>query len=404
MAECCNHFKFTDDGDSFQSWQGLVGPYYIPHISTDGVLSWTNTGSLPNPAPVDISGPPGSSVELRGPVPSVEDLPATAPSGELWLVGSASPYDGWFYNGVSWENAGQIAVGPAGEDGVSPEVTIAQISGGHSVTITDADHPQGQQFDVMDGTDGQPGTPGADGVSPEVTIAQISGGHSVTITDADHPQGQTFNVLDGQTGQTGPAGPGVPSGGSTGQVLKKASATDYDTEWGNVGDVTADMLGIVIDGNSTEVGASAGQYVIVKNSTISGVTDGLYKAALAIPANTAIDATYLSSSTVDGGGLNDLQAYQADKYIQFCSAGSSAKTITLTFESTYPSFLAFGINSSVFIEAIQITSTGIQKQFVGTSTNDLNPTKISDSACSFSLKQWGALTIVCSKRFTILVT
>ena len=130
MAECCNHFEFTDDGDSF------------------------------HPAPVDISGPPGSSVELRGPVPSVEDLPATAPSGELWLVGSASPYDGWFYNGASWENAGQIAVGPvgpAGEDGVSPEVTIAQISGGHSVTITDADHPQGQQFDVMNGA------PGADG-------------------------------------------------------------------------------------------------------------------------------------------------------------------------------------------------------------------------------------------------
>lgn len=157
MADCCNHFSFTDDGDSFESWQGLRGPYYIPHLSADGVLSWTNTGSLPNPAPVDISGPPGSSVELRGPVPSVEDLPATAPSGELWLVGSASPYDGWFYNGASWENAGQIAVGPPGADGVSPEVTIAQISGGHSVTITDAEHPSGQTFDVMDGEDGADG-------------------------------------------------------------------------------------------------------------------------------------------------------------------------------------------------------------------------------------------------------
>ena len=44
----------------------------------------------------------------------------------------------------------------------------------------------------------------------------------------------------GPTGDTGPAGPqgdpgpagvGVPAGGTTGQVLAKASGTDYDTEW-----------------------------------------------------------------------------------------------------------------------------------------------------------------------------
>jgi hypothetical protein len=71
-----------------------------------------------------------------------------------------------------------------------------------------------------------------------------------------------------------------------------------------LGSSVSDMLGIVIDGNSTPVGASAGQYVIVKNSTISGVTDGLYTAALAIPANTAIDATYLTA--VSNGGFNSL--------------------------------------------------------------------------------------------------
>lgn len=39
---------------------------------------------------------------------------------------------------------------------------------------------------------------------------------------------QTVNSI---TGQRGPAGQGVPSGGTTGQVLKKASNTNYDTEW-----------------------------------------------------------------------------------------------------------------------------------------------------------------------------
>ena len=34
-------------------------------------------------------------------------------------------------------------------------------------------------------------------------------------------------------GGTGPAGPGVPQGGGTGQMLAKASGTDYDTQWVN---------------------------------------------------------------------------------------------------------------------------------------------------------------------------
>lgn len=70
--------------------------------------------------------------------------------------------------------------------------------------------------------------------------------------------------------------------------------------------VTADMLGIVIKGNSTPVGVdTVGQYVIVKNSTISDRPDGLYTAAKIIPANTAIDSTYLTA--VSEGGLNALE-------------------------------------------------------------------------------------------------
>ena len=35
----------------------------------------------------------------------------------------------------------------------------------------------------------------------------------------------------GPRGAQGPAGPGVPAGGSAGQILKKKSAEDYDAEW-----------------------------------------------------------------------------------------------------------------------------------------------------------------------------
>ena len=40
-----------------------------------------------------------------------------------------------------------------------------------------------------------------------------------------------FKIPRGKPGQQGPAGPGVATGGTTGQVLAKKSNTNYDTEW-----------------------------------------------------------------------------------------------------------------------------------------------------------------------------
>lgn len=120
--------------------------------------------------------------------------------------------------------------GTDGTDGVSPEVTIASITGGHSVTITDAEHPSGQTFNVMDGTDGQDGTDGTngtDGVSPEVTITSITGGHEVTITDADHPLGQSFDVMDGTDGQDG--APGQDGADGVTPVISATASVDANT-------------------------------------------------------------------------------------------------------------------------------------------------------------------------------
>lgn len=63
-------------------------------------------------------------------------------------------------------------------------------------------------------------------------------------------------------------------------------------------------LAIIVEGDSCVSGASQGQYVYLKDSTITGYADGLYTAAQAIPANTVIDGTYLTAVT--GGGLNSL--------------------------------------------------------------------------------------------------
>ena len=69
--------------------------------------------------------------------------------------------------------------GEDGEDGVSPTVAVADIPGGHRVTITDAAHPTGQTFDVMDGG----GTAG-DGLTEDIKQALLQIAQKVAYIDA----------------------------------------------------------------------------------------------------------------------------------------------------------------------------------------------------------------------------
>ena len=95
--------------------------------------------------------------------------------------------------------------------------------------------PQGPQGDA--GPKGDPGV----GVPTGGTTGQVL----VKTSDVDYatewrdpqagsvgPQGPAGPTgPQGQKGDTGDAGQGVPTGGTTGQVLVKRSETDYDTEW-----------------------------------------------------------------------------------------------------------------------------------------------------------------------------
>ena len=142
---CINSFEMTETcHDEFRMWQGLVGPYYIPTIE-DGILTWTNTGGLPNPNPINIIGAQGNGLYIGGIAETTGDLPETAENGVTWLVGADEPYEGYVYLNGSWVDIGAVTPGPTGPQGIP--------------------------------------------------------------------------------------GVGVPSGGTTGQVLQKASNSDYQTEW-----------------------------------------------------------------------------------------------------------------------------------------------------------------------------
>ena len=161
--------------------------------------------------------------------------------------------------------------------------------------------------------------------------SHAEGWYTKATHKAQHVFGE-YNAEDGSTNSSSKRGNYVeivgngqlPSGTTT-PTRSNARTLDWDGNEELAGDLTIDKdsanpislrslnsniaklqneLGIVCNGNKCTVSATIGQYIILKNSTISGCADGLYTATQAIPANTAITSAYLSA--VSNGGLNAL--------------------------------------------------------------------------------------------------
>lgn len=109
------------------------------------------------------------------------------------------------------------SAGQNGSDGITPTITATTIAGGHNISISyGTDDPRNTSFDVLDGVDGLPGADGGtgptgadgvDGITPDITVTSITGGHTVTIDyGSGDSRNTSFNVMDGATGATGPAG------------------------------------------------------------------------------------------------------------------------------------------------------------------------------------------------------
>ena len=149
-------------------FDGADGTTFTPAVSEQGIISWTNDGDKPNPSPVDIKGPQGE----------------TGPAGA------------------------------DGEDGISPTVTVTDITGGHRITITDADGAH--SFDVMDGS--TPTVPVTD-VQVNGTSVLSNGVANVPVTSAG-----TWGVTQPQTDR------GI---GTTNGKISISPATDTHIKEGN---------------------------------------------------------------------------------------------------------------------------------------------------------------------------
>lgn len=219
---------FVEDGKDGKD--GATGP--------QGPIGETGPqGPIGPQGPVGPAGPQGEPGEGR-----VPDIGATAtvdntsgtPAVVVTKTGETdAPVFNFDFTGLKGEKG---ATGEKGEPGTPGETGPVGPQGPQGIQgekgatgETGATGPAGPEGPVgPQGPAGPAGANGTNGFSPLVSVSEITGGHSVTITDETGDN--TFNVLDGkdgapgqqgekgdpgtpgETGATGPAGPEGPAG------------------------------------------------------------------------------------------------------------------------------------------------------------------------------------------------
>lgn len=308
-----------------QGIQGVAGPTGPQGIQ--GVKGDTgDTGA---------TGAPGTSVNIKGEVATVGSLPSVGNAvGDAYIVTADGNLYTW--TGSSWLDVGQI-VGPQGATGATGPQGIQGVKGDTGDT-----GPQGIQG--IQGVKGDTGDTGATGATGTVGTQGLKGD-----TGDTGPQG--IQGVKGDTGDTGPAGTagtngtngtngvGVPVGGTTGQVLAKINATDYNTQWitpaaGGGGSLTSSQASLSADvqmptSNTWYDGPSlslaAGTWLINTHTT------------LARTATTAL--TYFNRVTTGTVHYASSSQYQASVANHTVSIGLSAvitlaSTTTIKIQST----------------------------------------------------------------------
>ena len=200
--------------------EGPEGPYFLPSVSAEGVLSWTNNGGLENPEPASIRGPQGEqgATGEQGPQGPAGPQGATGPQGEKGDTGATGPQ------------------GPKGDTGpyflpsVSAEGVLSWTNNGGLENPSPANirGPQGEQGEQ--GPQGETGETGAQGpyflpsVNAEGVLSWTNSGGLENPSPANirGPQGATGpqgeQGIQGEKGDTGETGPQGPKGdtGETG--------------------------------------------------------------------------------------------------------------------------------------------------------------------------------------------
>lgn len=132
----------------------ILWQYFRPHVSADGILSWTNNAGLENPEPVDIRGPQGTTGATgpQGPKGDKGDKGDTGPQGETGATGAQGPKGDTGETGPQGDKGDTGAQGPKGDTGEQGPQGIQGATGPQGpqgeTGATGATGPQGPRGDA----------------------------------------------------------------------------------------------------------------------------------------------------------------------------------------------------------------------------------------------------------------
>jgi hypothetical protein len=280
------------------------------------------------------------------------------------------PYIGDNGNWYTWDTS----TDPAGytDSGIDASITvdIADVTAlepnqSPYVTNTGTDTDPIFHLYIPKGQNGTPGSDGQDGVSPEVTITTITGGHTVKITDADHPSGQSFNVMDGtgdmQKSTYDSANTVANAGGITAYVAGQIPSVSGKADKVS-GATSGDLAELDSNGNLADSGYKSSDFI---KSVDAGSTANVYG---------QIDVTY-SKGNITGQHIYP-SVYGWDKLVGSWtnavtkSAGSTSCALTNVRNSTNVTVDPYCENSSgkpVAITSMSVTSSTITLNFAALS-------------------------------------
>jgi hypothetical protein len=240
-----------------QVWVSIA----LVNSKTTAALVWSTPGLfgvVPNfTFPTPITGAAGSSAAVVNlGTASNPSLQFTIPRGDTGATGPTGP------------------TGPTGAAATIAAGTTTTGAAGTSASVTNVGTSSAAVFDftIPRGDTGATGPTGAAATIAVGTTTTTSPGTNATVTNVGTSGAAVFDFGI-------PRGAGVNSGGSTGQVLTKASGTDYDTTWTTItgalnyqGTWNASTNTPTL---TSSVGTSGYYYVVnVAGSTnLNGVTD-----------------------------------------------------------------------------------------------------------------------------------
>ena len=231
-----NSINLDIEGELIYAKDGVT---FIPNVSENGEISWSNNGDLKNPEPRNIKGPQGVQGE----------------QGEKGEKGEQGP---------------QGERGPQGEKGDKGDTGERGEKG-----------EKGDKGDTGErgekGEKGDKGDTGADGYSPSASVVRGEGKATITITDKNGTT--SADVFDGQEN----AIETVKVNGEALPIQDKAVNIDL-SDYAKSADVNKSLGGKV--DKAEGMGLSQNSYTTTEKTKLSGIAEGANKTTVTASAET----------------------------------------------------------------------------------------------------------------------